>query len=332
MQKFLSPKNDVAFKRIFGEERNKDILIHFINDIMNFKGGALVQEVTFLSPILSPEIACKKQSIVDVLCKTASGVQIIIEMQVSPNEGFEKRAQYYAAKAYSKQLDKGGEENGEYHNLKEVIFIAICDYNVFPDKLGYISHHIILDKQSFEHDLKDFSFTFVELPKFPITKIEDLKTITDKWCYFFRYAAKTTEAEIEKIIEEDWVIKRAYDEINRFNWSEAELDAYEWELKRIRDNRAVELYAKRKLLEEGMNRGIVKGMAQGMAQGIVKGMAKGIVKGRAEGKAEGLAEGKAKSTEETALKMLAHGADLEFIATITGLSLEKIRSLKDSMV
>ena len=90
VSKFLDPKNDVAFKKIFGSEKNKDILIHFINDIMGFTGGDQIQDVTFLSAIQDPEIAYKKQSIVDVLCKSENGTKIIVEMQVSPSKGFKK--------------------------------------------------------------------------------------------------------------------------------------------------------------------------------------------------------------------------------------------------
>ena len=66
--KFLDPKNDVAFHRIFGSEKNKDILIHFINDVLELRDANKIKEVTFLSTIQIPEIAAKKQSIVDVLC------------------------------------------------------------------------------------------------------------------------------------------------------------------------------------------------------------------------------------------------------------------------
>ena len=164
--KFLDPKNDVAFRRIFGSERNKDILIHFINDILELKDRDKIKEITFLPTIAVPEIAAKKQSVVDVLCKDENGVQLIIEMQVAPQEGFEKRAQYYAAKAYSRQLNKGKKEGARYIDLKAVIFIAISDNIIFKDKIFYKSDHIMLDKESYSHDLKDFSFTFIELPKF----------------------------------------------------------------------------------------------------------------------------------------------------------------------
>lgn len=186
ISKFLDPKNDIAFRRIFGTEKNKDILIHFINDVLELKDGNRIKEVTFLSTIQKPEIAAKKQSIVDVLCKDENGVQIIFEMQVSPQGGFEKRAQYYANKAYSRQLNKGKTEGSRYVDLKAVVFIAISNNIIFPDKVFYKSDHIILDKDSYDHDLRDFSFTFIELPKFKIADVNLLTSIIEKWCFFFK--------------------------------------------------------------------------------------------------------------------------------------------------
>ncbi|CAN2102248.1 PD-(D/E)XK nuclease family transposase [Wolbachia endosymbiont of Kradibia gibbosae] len=80
LSKFLDPKNDVAFRRIFGTEKNKDILIHFLNDILGFTGKDEIKEIEFLSTIQDAEIASKKQSIVDVLCRDENGVQVIVEM------------------------------------------------------------------------------------------------------------------------------------------------------------------------------------------------------------------------------------------------------------
>ncbi|WP_341819985.1 Rpn family recombination-promoting nuclease/putative transposase [Wolbachia endosymbiont (group A) of Cydia strobilella] len=235
LSKFLDPKNDVAFRRIFGTEKNKDILIHFLNDILGFTGKDEIKEIEFLSTIQDAEIASKKQSIVDVLCRNENGVQVIVEMQVAKTKGFEKRAQYYAAKAYSRQADKGD----QYQGLKEIIFIAIADCILFPNKSEYKSDHVMLDKDSYEHDLKDFYFTFIELPKFPKTKEDQLESIVEKWIYYFKYADETSEEELEKIIGSDVIIKKAYEELNRFNWSEKEFIAYEQEIKRIRDERAV---------------------------------------------------------------------------------------------
>ena len=262
LSKFLDPKNDVAFKKVFGSEKHKDILIHFINDVLELKDNDQIDEVEFLSTIQDAEIASKKQSIVDVLCRDKNGVQIIVEMQVAPTKGFEKRAQYYAAKAYSRQLNKGQEADGKYENLKAVIFIAIADYIVFPDKSEFKSDHIILDKNSHEHNLQDFSFTFVELPKFKKEKIEELDTTLDKWCYFFKYAAKTSEADMKKIASSYKTIGDAYEVVNQYNWNEQQLLAYERETKRVWDNRSV--------LEFQLDKAKAEGMEQGMEQGMLK--------------------------------------------------------------
>jgi len=298
LSKFLDPKNDVAFKKVFGSEKHKDILIHFINDILELKGSNQIEEVEFLSPIQNAEIASKKQSIVDVLCKDKNGVQIIVEMQVAPTKGFEKRAQYYAAKAYSRQLNSGKEVDGKYQNLKEVIFIAIADCIIFPNKIAYKSDHIILDKKSHEHDLQDFSFTFVELPKFTKTNISELNTILEKWCFFFKNASKTSEEDLKKLIGSDLVIEQAYDALSQFNWSEPELIAYDQEIKRIRDNVAALDYQ--------------------------------LDKAKAEGMEKGKAEGKAERDIKIAKNLLLLNIPLDTISSATGLSLSKLQKLKSS--
>ena len=102
--------------------------------------------------------------------------------------------------------------------------------------------------------MQDFSFTFIELPKFKKDKISELETIIEKWCYFFKYAANTSEEDLKKLIGSDLVINQAYEALNQFNWTEQELIAYEQELKRIRDNRAAEDY----LIEKGIEKGVKK--------------------------------------------------------------------------
>lgn len=289
--RFLDPKNDVAFKKIFGSEKNKDILIHFLNDILEFTHDNQITEVEFLTPVQDPEIAAKKQSIVDILCKDKLGVQYIIEMQVDPSAGFEKRAQYYAAKAYCRQTNRGKKEDGKYSNLKEIIFIAIANCVLFSNKTSYKSDHVILDKKTYEHDLKDFYFTFIELPKFTKNKIEDLDNIIEKWCYFLKYAEETTKEDLKKIIGSDFVIERAYEALDQFNWTESELIAYEQETKRVWDNRAVEEYK----------------------------LAQAETKGKAEGEKE--------KAILIAKKMLAEGFDINIIAKITELTAEEIKTL-----
>jgi predicted transposase/invertase (TIGR01784 family) len=302
LSKFLDPKNDVAFKKIFGSEKNKDILIHFLNDILGFIGNQRIHSVEFLSPIQDPEIAAKKQSIVDVLCHDEKGTKFIVEMQVAKTKGFEKRAQYYAAKAYAQQADKGE----QYYDLKEIIFIAIADCVLFPNKAGYKSDHIILDRNNYDHDLKDFSFTFIELPKFLKTHPEQLETLIEKWCYFFKYAAETQAADLEQIIGSDQIIKRAYEALDQFYWTEQELGLYEQERKRVRDEAAI------------------------LAQKIDDATEKGLQQGRKEGREEGLQQGREEGHKKMltiAHNLLAEGKSSQGVQNLTGLSEKEVADL-----
>ncbi|WP_423349134.1 Rpn family recombination-promoting nuclease/putative transposase [Wolbachia sp. wLmal] len=217
--------------------------------------------------------------------------------QFTKTKGFEKRAQYYAAKAYSSQADQGD----DYHNLKEIIFIAVADCIIFPDKAEYKSNHVILDQNSFEHDLKDFYFVFIELPKFTKTKEDQLESIVEKWCYFFRYAAETNEEDLDKIVGSDVIIKRAYEEMNKFNWSEEELLAYEQMKKRIMDE--------------------IAALAQKFDEGLRIGEQRGIQIGREKGKIEGKIE--------VAKNSLKADVSIDVIAEITDLSLDEIEKLRD---
>ncbi|WP_265016669.1 Rpn family recombination-promoting nuclease/putative transposase [Wolbachia endosymbiont (group A) of Andrena dorsata] len=293
--KFLDPRNDLCFKKIFGTEKNKNILIHFLNDILGFTEINAIQEVEFLSTIMDPEVASDKQSIVDVLCKDSHGNRYIAEMQLARDKGFEKRAQLYAAKAYSRQLDK----SGNYIDLKKVFFIAISNCNLLPEEVGYISTHNIRDIKTNGHYLKDFQFVFIELPKFTKSKVEQLESIVDRWLFFFKYAEETTDEDLKKIAEKAPIIKLAYDELDKFRWNEKDLVAYEERIMDLRKEEAILEY-RLDLAEE-------------------KGIQKGIEKGKIEGKIE------------VAKAMLANNVDVNTIVKFTGLSISEIEELSGNL-
>ena len=248
VSKYLDPKNDLAFKKIFGQEKHKDIPISFLNAVFNLKGKNEIVDLEFLNITQPPEIQARKESIVDVLVKDQRGSKYIIEMQVAKIQGFEKRAQFYAAKTYCSHFNIGG----EYIDLKKVIFLAITSYIVFPDKNDYKSDHVILDRKTLENDLKDFSFTFVELPKFEKTA-EELETLEDKWYYFLKHAEESNE--IEQPLLENAKIKAAYDVLERTRWSEKELQLYEAIAMAIADAKGAIKAAALEGLEKGMKKG-----------------------------------------------------------------------------
>ena len=306
LDKFLDPKNDFAFKRVFGSEKNKDILIQFLNDILDHQYIGQIKDITFLPTIQESAVAASKQSIVDVLCQDQHGVQYIVEMQVTATTDFDKRVQYYATKAYSRQLLKGE----DYQKLRNVIFLAITNFTMFPDDPAIKSDHIILNSQTYAHKLKGLHFTFIELPKFT-KKLEELTSIREKWYYYLKHAPETTEEAYSELVEGSPALQRAYDELEKASWSQEELYKYDQIIKQERDHASV-------------------GIAQ-FQKGEKKGREEGKAEGLAEGKAEGLKEGKAQGIEarnlEIAKQMLAKGLDIQLICEMTGLSEQRIRSL-----
>jgi predicted transposase/invertase (TIGR01784 family) len=245
ISKYLDPKNDLAFKKVFGQEKHKQIPIAFLNAVFRLKGEDEIIDLEFLNGTQPPEIQARKESIVDVLVRDQKGTKYIIEMQVAKIKGFEKRAQFYAAKTYCTHFNAGS----AYGELKRVIFLAITSYIVFPEKSQYKSDHVILDTKTYENDLKDFSFTFVELPKFQLQPNE-LTTVEENWYYFLKHAEETKN--IDQSLASNPEIKEAYDVLERGHWSEKELLEYERIAMSVADARGALAAAK----EEGAQKAI----------------------------------------------------------------------------
>ncbi|WP_353269880.1 Rpn family recombination-promoting nuclease/putative transposase [Wolbachia endosymbiont (group A) of Myopa testacea] len=295
LSKFLDPKNDLSFKKIFGSEKNKNILIHFLNDILGFSSDNQIKEIEFLSTIMDPEIASDKQSIVDVLCKDSIGNRFVIEMQLARDKGFEKRAQLYAAKAYSRQLDK----SGNYIDFQKVFFIAISNCNLLPEEVDYISTHNIRDIKTNGHYLKDLQFVFIELPKFTKNRVEQLENTRERWCFFFKYVEETTEEDLKKIAAEAPIIKLAYDELDRFRWNEKDLIAYEERILSVQKEKAI--------LEQKLDDATQKGRLEGIQIGQEKGRKEREI--------------------EVAKNLLKAGVSIDIIAQTTGLTVDEIKNL-----
>ncbi len=243
ISKYLDPTNDYAFKKIFGEEKHKRIPIAFLNAVFGLKGKNRIIDLEFLNPVQLPEISARKESIVDLFVRDQSGSKYIVEMQASKIRGFEKRALFYAAKTYCTHFNSGE----AYHNLKKVVFLAITSYVMFPDKSSYKSDHVILDNVTYQNDLKDFSFTFVELPKFT-KEVHQLESLEEKWYYFLKHANESNE--VDKLMESP-EIREAYEVIERSSWTEQEFMEYERAAMAIADAKGALSAAKEDGIKEG---------------------------------------------------------------------------------
>ena len=215
--KFVDVKNDVAFRKIFGSEKKKVILISFLNAVLDLEGQNRVKEVTLVNPFQLPRIAGEKSSIIDVKATDEKGSTFIVEMQVAEPAGFDKRVLYYSSKDYAGQINIGE----EYPKLRPVYFIGILNFNYFSGK-NYLSSHLIVDEETGECVFKDLKFRFIELRKF-IKQAHELKNIIDKWTFFIKNA---DELEVMPDNVDDEGLKEAYEEAAQHNWTREEYDAY----------------------------------------------------------------------------------------------------------
>jgi predicted transposase/invertase (TIGR01784 family) len=235
--KFIDIKNDIAFRKIFGNENRKEVLISFLNAVLLLKENNRIVDVDILTPYQLPEIKGGKVTIVDVKARDQNNKTYIVEMQVAEVDGFDKRVLYYASKSYSSQI-QGADE---YEKLNPIYFIGILDFVVTQNQ-SYLNRHRIIDSETGENYLKDIEFNFIELPKF--TKKEtELETIVDQWVYFIKNA-KNLEVIPENLKDEG--LRFAYQDADKHNWTQAELEAYDYVLMREQDDRGRLTFATRK--------------------------------------------------------------------------------------
>jgi len=239
---FLDPKSDMAFKKLFGDLTHKNILMSFLNSVLERIEGKKIVDVTINDPNNVAETPPSKTSIVDVRCTDQSNNQYIIEMQVITQKDYAARAQYYSSLALSRQLASGE----KYHKLVPVIFVGILDFKLFQSS-HYISHHLILDNETHAHELKHLEFHFIELEKFN-KELDGVSTILDKWIYFLRHAVTLQKVPASF---KDPVLTEAFNVLAQSNWSKNELEAYDHYLDAIRSSASQ--------LETAEDRGIAKG-------------------------------------------------------------------------
>lgn len=227
---FINPKTDFAFKKIFGSEQSKDILISFLNALL-YQGRAVIQDVEILNPYLAPQIQGIKDTYLDVKARITGDKMVIIEMQVLNVEGFEKRILYNAAKAYSIQLQPGE----DYTILSPVIALTITDFEMFEHLNQVISNFILKEKRLLtDYPINDLELVFVELPKFS-KSLEELETLTEQWIYFIK-TARTLET-IPETMAQVPEIRKAFEVANQANLTREELEALEQREIYIHDQR-----------------------------------------------------------------------------------------------
>jgi len=245
--KFVNPRNDIAFKKIFGNEQHKDVLISFLNAVLSLKGDREIQHVELLNPYQAPKLAGLKYTLLDVRAVDKRGIHFIVEMQLEDVAGLRKRFQYYAAKSYSGQIKRGD----DYPRLNQVIFVGILNFSEFSSE-HWLSCHALLNRENYAHELQDLEFYFIELPKFTKTESE-LNSILDQWVYFLKHADKLEV--IPPISASAPALRAAYEIADQFSWNQDELEVYDYWSMKAQDERGALQLASEEAQKLGEQRG-----------------------------------------------------------------------------
>ena len=298
MSRFLNPYTDFGFKKLFGEEGSKDLLIDFLNQLL--PEYHYIEELTFANAEHLPDLPIERKAIFDIHCRGANGERFIVEMQKAKVRFFKDRSLFYATFPIRDQAEKGEWD----FRLSHIYFVAILDfeYDEHEEKRKFF-RDVRLRDQDGEDFYDKLQFKFLQMPLFNKTE-DELTTRFDKWLFFLKNLESLDH--IPRILNEE-VFRHGFEIAELAHLSAEQRAQYEMSLIAYRDIKSVIDTAK----EEGRQ--------EGREEGIEIGREEGIEIGRVVGERIAL--------EDAARKMKIKGLTNDIIAEITGLTPEQVRHI-----
>lgn len=264
MSRYLDPKSDVVFKKIFGQHPH--LLKSFLNAVLPLPENGLISSLEYLPNEQVPTIPTFKYTVVDVKCTDEQGRVFIVEMQIQWTDSFKQRILFNASKAYVRQLEKGE----DYDLLRPVYGLGLLNTTFDPDDAHWYHHYKIVNVQKPAVEIKDLQLIFIELPKFKANNYRDRK-LQVLW---LRFMSELNEKVNQ--VPNDWLevpeIKQAIDLAEEAAYTPAELADYD----RYWDAISIEKTLVSSALREGEERGVLKGVLKTQQALAGKLMAKGM--------------------------------------------------------
>lgn len=287
--KAINPFTDFGFKKLFGEEGSKDVLIDFLNAVLKRPYG--IKEITFQNNEKYGDVYRERKVIYDIYCTDESGAQFIVEMQNAKQTYFKDRTIFYSTFPIREQAEKGDWN----FKLKPVYCIGLLGFDIEKGDDKYIYEAKLKDQYN-EVFYDKLTFIYIELPKFNI-KEDKLESNVEKWLYFLKHLEDFNE--LPSILNQP-IFQKAFERAKEVNLTTEEKDNYEESLKVYRDNINV----------------IDTARAEGLQEGIEQGIERGIEKGKQEEKIE------------IAKNLILAGINNDTISISTGLFIDDIENLR----
>ena len=301
--RYLDPKADLTFKRVFGE--HPDLVMSLLNALLPLEPEQEIIDIEYLPAEIVPDNPLRKNSIVDVRCRDKEGRLFIVEMQMIWSPEFKQRVLFNASKAYVRQLSTGE----QYELLQPVYSLNLVNEVFEPSLDGYYHYYRMVHEEHSDRIINGLHLVFVELPKFVPHTYKEKKMHVLWLRYLTEINEKTREVPEELLASPE--IKKAVTALEESAFTDAQLLGYEkfWDI----------ISVEKTLYNSAERRGIAAGLKEGMAKGIEKGMAKGIE--------EGMKEGKKEEQLAIAANMKKENMPIALIAKITELTKEEIENL-----
>ena len=287
-ERYINPYTEFGFKKLFGTELNKDLLISFLNAL--FEGKQVVSDIRYLNSEQLGINALSRRAIFDVYCETVDGEKFIVEMQNVYQPFYKDRSVYYSTFPIREQANMG---NWNFE-LKSVYTIGILNF-VFPEdeySEDCLYHEIKLMDTEDKHVFFDkLTFMYIEMPKFNKTE-DQLVTMLDKWLFVLRNLTRLME---KPAALQERIFTRLFEQAEIAKFNKEDRRGYEQSMKAYRDISNAIIGAK--------------------------------MLGRKEGIEEGRKEGRKESLIEIARKLKAKGMGQYDISEITGLSVDDMEGV-----
>ncbi len=246
---YINPRVDFAFKKLFGSEENKDLLIGLINAIVSEKDQ--VADIKLKNPYNLAAYRAGKMSILDIKALDTTGRWYNIEMQINEDLYFDKRALYYWAKLVTEQLEEGA----VYKELKKTVSINILDFNFTPSDTEFHNLYKICNVTTGNddrfHDI--FELHYIELRKFRKDYAELVRPL-DRWLTFLTKAHELSKGKVPEPLASDRLILKAIEAVDRM-FDEEERKVYELRMQTLADSAALIVSAE----EKGRKKGVAEG-------------------------------------------------------------------------
>lgn len=260
VDKYVNPLTDFGFKKLFGEEPNKDLLIDFLNQLLPERHQ--IEELDYTSNEKIGRTAADRKAIFDLNCRSKTGERFIVELQKIKQNWFKDRSVYYSSFPVQEQAQKGDWD----FQLQPVYFIGILDF-IFSEGRNEedIVHFVELKDQFCNVFYDKLKLIYVELPKFTKTA-DELETHFEKWLYVFRHLSKLSD---RPAVLQERVFTRLFEAAEIANFTPTEMEVYEEYLKAHLDNHNSFAAVKEEGRQEGREEGIEIGATQ-KAMGIAR--------------------------------------------------------------